>query len=303
MPVETPPPDQSAPGRWERECASEPACVPQLRRGVTEFARLLGAGDTVVRDLALAVSEAVTNAVLHAFVDRAPGRIRVVCEPGPETLLVRVLDDGRGMMPRSDSPGLGLGLPMIGQFTTSLDIREGLDGRGTEVRMAFAAPGIIGPPLEADRRRFELLAAVGGLAAAAGWPGEGLQRLVELLVPEVAEACAIDLIDDGQGLRRVAARVHGDRGRQLTSWLAGRLPRPEQAEQILSSLRAGETRIVAMDEEGMRAAARDQAEAGLMASLDVAAWVNLPLRAGDQLLGSLGLGLSRSRGPEVRCRW
>ena len=66
----------------------------------------------------------MTNAVLHAYIDREPGMVIVTAHAGPGELVVCVIDDGRGMQPRPDSPGLGMGLPMIGQLTTSVDIRE-----------------------------------------------------------------------------------------------------------------------------------------------------------------------------------
>ena len=42
------------------------------------------------------------------------------------------------MLPRTDSPGLGLGLPLIAQMTQSLEVHDRAGG-GTEIRMSFAA--------------------------------------------------------------------------------------------------------------------------------------------------------------------
>ena len=75
-------PRGSAPARWEREEIALPANVAVLRHAVTDFARELGLPDQLVGDIALAVSEAATNAVMHAYVDREPGRLTVVAEPG-----------------------------------------------------------------------------------------------------------------------------------------------------------------------------------------------------------------------------
>lgn len=192
MPVDTPERGSTAPARWEREFDAAPITIGEIRSGVSNFARRHGAPQAVVGDIALAVSEAATNAVLHAFVGLAAGRISVSVEPGRDCLVVRVIDDGRGMMPRADSPGLGLGLPTMATLTSSCDIREAPGGRGTEVRMVFAAPGVSGPSFgngaEGDAR-YELLAAVARLAETGGWPGEGVERLVDLLVPAVADAC------------------------------------------------------------------------------------------------------------------
>ena len=46
------------------------------------------------------------------------------------------------MRPRSDSPGMGLGLHLIARLTSSLELGAGPRGRGTEVRLGFDAPGM-----------------------------------------------------------------------------------------------------------------------------------------------------------------
>jgi serine/threonine-protein kinase RsbW len=53
-----------------------------------------------------------------------------------ERLTVVVHDEGRGMLPRPDSPGLGLGLPLIATLAESLELGTGSEDR-TEVRMTF----------------------------------------------------------------------------------------------------------------------------------------------------------------------
>ena len=49
--------------------------VGELRRGVADFARAHGADEDVIDRIALAVSEAVTNSIIHAFVGREAGRV------------------------------------------------------------------------------------------------------------------------------------------------------------------------------------------------------------------------------------
>ena len=48
-----------------------------------------------------------------------------------------VTDEGRGMLPRTDSPGLGLGLGLIARLTDELEISSP-GGRGTEICVSFA---------------------------------------------------------------------------------------------------------------------------------------------------------------------
>jgi anti-sigma regulatory factor (Ser/Thr protein kinase) len=88
----------------------------------------------------LAVTEAVTNAVVHAYrhcgETEAPGRIRVALNLKEDAACVIVADDGLGMAPNPSSPGLGLGLSLIASMCDELEIDE--RGSGTRVRMRFA---------------------------------------------------------------------------------------------------------------------------------------------------------------------
>jgi anti-sigma regulatory factor (Ser/Thr protein kinase) len=123
--------------RFETRVGAQPACVGNLRAAVVEFAERLGFVDT--GPIALAVSEALTNAVVHAYRDEEPGDIRVVACDEPDRLVVVVRDYGSGMLPRTDSPGLGLGLPLISTMTDALQV-EAAEGSGTLLRMHFAKP-------------------------------------------------------------------------------------------------------------------------------------------------------------------
>ena len=54
-----------------------------------------------------------------------------------DTLEVVVRDCGTGMAPRDDSPGLGLGLPVIAHMTDGYEIQYADGSTGTEIRMRF----------------------------------------------------------------------------------------------------------------------------------------------------------------------
>jgi serine/threonine-protein kinase RsbW/stage II sporulation protein AB (anti-sigma F factor) len=109
-----------------------------VRRAVVDFAELHGVGHGP--DVALAVSEAVTNAVLHGYRDGASGDVRVVACAEADRLVVVVRDYGCGMSPHPDSPGLGLGLSVIGRLTTEMNIERPDRGGGMRLRMHFANP-------------------------------------------------------------------------------------------------------------------------------------------------------------------
>jgi serine/threonine-protein kinase RsbW len=113
-----------------------PDTVPVARHAVVDYLREVLTPDPPLADIGLALSEAVTNAVNHAYCDREPGRVRVQVEVLPEELELVVEDDGRGMLPRPDSPGLGLGLPLMATITDRFDTHTEPDG-GTRVCMWF----------------------------------------------------------------------------------------------------------------------------------------------------------------------
>jgi anti-sigma regulatory factor (Ser/Thr protein kinase) len=117
-----------------------PAAVPTLRGAVAAFLGDAGVGEPLLTSAKLAVSEAVTNAVMHAYVGAPqPGAVSVAATFEDGSLLVEVSDDGSGMMPRLDSPGLGVVLPLIADTADTLDIGNSPHG-GTLLRMTFRVP-------------------------------------------------------------------------------------------------------------------------------------------------------------------
>jgi serine/threonine-protein kinase RsbW/stage II sporulation protein AB (anti-sigma F factor) len=120
-----------------RSLPAVPASVPRLRSVVAEFAVAAGVQEPQLAAVKLAVSEAVTNAVVHAYADAdRPGDVHVEGSVRGDTVHLVVSDDGAGIMPRLDSPGLGVGLPFIADTADTLDIGT-TDGGGTELRMTF----------------------------------------------------------------------------------------------------------------------------------------------------------------------
>lgn len=113
--------------------------VARVRHVTARFARDHGVPDNRVQDLGLAVSEAVSNAAVHAFRAREyPGTVRVsITITRDEFVELVVSDDGMGMSPRDDSPGLGLGLGIISSLADQIEHRRPADGLGFELLMRF----------------------------------------------------------------------------------------------------------------------------------------------------------------------
>ena len=110
--------------------------VPRVRAAAMRAARRLGADEQTVSRIALAVSEASTNAVIHAFPER-PGSIRVTVAEVEDRIEIVIADDGIGLTPRHDSPGLGLGLGLIADVSDDLRILRNPQG-GTVIAMRFS---------------------------------------------------------------------------------------------------------------------------------------------------------------------
>jgi serine/threonine-protein kinase RsbW len=114
---------------------ARPENVAVVRHVLGALAEALGLPGAVTEDIRLAVTEACTNVVRHAYAgDR--GAIDVAVRPKGGELEVTVSDAGRGIGPSPDTDGPGLGLPLIAALSDSLEI-EGSRGAGSRVIMSF----------------------------------------------------------------------------------------------------------------------------------------------------------------------
>ena len=111
------------------------ATAPLARRSIASFVGAVGVRDDILHDVRLAVSEAVSNVVLHAYPDRA-GTIELTAGLAGDELRVRVADRGCGFREPSRNPGLGLGLGLIADASEEFVMTERATG-GTELRMLF----------------------------------------------------------------------------------------------------------------------------------------------------------------------
>jgi anti-sigma regulatory factor (Ser/Thr protein kinase) len=119
----------------ELTLAPEPASVTLARHAAGDFAARVGAER---QDVELAVSEAVTNAVVHAYPDGVAGAITLRAQLRGLALIVMVRDDGTGLRPDLENKGLGLGLPLIARVSDEYRIEDLPDG-GAVVTMRFGA--------------------------------------------------------------------------------------------------------------------------------------------------------------------
>ena len=119
---------------------ARPEGVAVVRQALAGMADALDVDATVLADMKMAVSEACTNVVVHAYED-SDGVLEVDMLADENALTIRVRDHGSGIQPRADRsrdvPALGLGLPLIAALLDSFEL-HGSSGQGTEVRMTFS---------------------------------------------------------------------------------------------------------------------------------------------------------------------
>jgi serine/threonine-protein kinase RsbW len=121
---------------FQRSFPADQGAPSVARKAVRDFMRGLGADPGALSDVLLAVSEVVTNCVVHAYRGQPGGEVAIEGRHNGDMLMLSVADAGAGMAPRHDSPGLGLGLPLVGRVASKVDISARAGG-GTLVRMSF----------------------------------------------------------------------------------------------------------------------------------------------------------------------
>jgi anti-sigma regulatory factor (Ser/Thr protein kinase) len=123
----------------ELSVPARPESVAAIRRLLGGVGESLGLREAAVEDLRLAVTEACTNVVRHAYGEGARGPIEISIRPDHGAVHVVVADRGRGIGPSPDTAGPGLGLPLIAAVADSVQIQQ-RPGAGSRVAMSFARP-------------------------------------------------------------------------------------------------------------------------------------------------------------------
>jgi serine/threonine-protein kinase RsbW len=107
--------------------------------GLSHFRRF---SDETLGDLKLAVTEACSNSVRHAYRDGREGSVEVVYELHPDRLVVEVCDDGEGFAlaerPSASEQMLdegGLGIAIIRELADELELGSGANGKGSRLRL------------------------------------------------------------------------------------------------------------------------------------------------------------------------
>lgn len=122
------------------ELPAEARSVGTARRWMRSFATEHGGGRDIQDRVSSALTEAVANAVLHAYDAPGAGAIAVAADIEDGALEIVVLDWGAGLRASpSDAHGVGVGFGIIANCADAFAIRERLP-QGIEVWMRFELP-------------------------------------------------------------------------------------------------------------------------------------------------------------------
>lgn len=114
--------------------------IALCRLALAGLARTRPLAPEVVADLKLALTEACSNSVRHAYAEGREGFVEIRYELGEDRIWVEVCDDGHGFdpviverSPEEIDEG-GLGIAIIRAVTDELDITRGPGGQGSRLR-------------------------------------------------------------------------------------------------------------------------------------------------------------------------
>jgi serine/threonine-protein kinase RsbW len=120
---------------------AKPEYITLGRLALTGISRLRPLDEETLGDLKLALTEACSNSVRHAYAN-GEGTVEIRYELHPDRLVIEVLDDGEGFDPSADREEAddlvegGLGIAIIRSIADEFEVGAGKDGRGSRLRFA-----------------------------------------------------------------------------------------------------------------------------------------------------------------------
>jgi serine/threonine-protein kinase RsbW len=182
-----------------------------IRQALAGVADALEVDVSVLNDMKVAVNEACTNVVVHAYPD-SEGMLEVGVRPHQEEVTVIVRDSGVGVQPRSDPSG-GVGFLLISSLSDRFEIRGGSDA-GIEVRMVFKLDAPPDGELSAIEAEIAASAPAASFAVGAVFsavPGPAVAPVISRLIGALATQAdlSLDRLSDAQLVgEAISAHVH-----------------------------------------------------------------------------------------------
>jgi len=143
-------------------------------------------------------------------------------------------------------------------------------------------------------RRLHILGEIAKVADGGRSLEETLAAITEILVPELADFCTIDVIE-GAGVRRAAVRASGSEADAIETGLVSRSPKlQEQMASAASEVRQEPRFFERVSEADMRSVAADDEDLAFLRGLGVRSAITVELRARGKPTGMLTIGVSHS---------
>ena len=120
---------------------AKPEYITLCRLALTGLAQLREIGDDTLADLKLALTEAVSNSVRHAYGEQGEGHVDITYELHPDRLGIQVVDNGNGFDP-DETPTFegaelsegGLGIAIIRSIADEFELQSQHGSRGSRLR-------------------------------------------------------------------------------------------------------------------------------------------------------------------------
>lgn len=149
-----------------------------------------------------------------------------------------------------------------------------------------------------DAQRLKLLADLGEVADGTRLLGETVQRLLDLIVPALADIATLDVVGATGEMRRLGARVDRPRDPELEAALLARHQSGDPGVGVLRVVNSGESQLLApMTDDTLRAIATNESDLEMLRALRIRETIYVPLSARGRTLGVLACS---NRSPERR---
>jgi serine/threonine-protein kinase RsbW len=118
---------------------AKPEYITLCRLALTGLSRVRELSQETLGDLKLALTEACSNAVRHAYPEGG-GVVEILYDLRPDRLVIEVADDGEGFEPlegldnSDDLSEGGLGIAIIRSIADEFEIESPGNGRGSRLR-------------------------------------------------------------------------------------------------------------------------------------------------------------------------
>jgi serine/threonine-protein kinase RsbW len=121
--------------------------ITLCRLALSGLAQLRGMPEDTVADLKLALTEAASNSIRHAYGSEEDGHVQIAYELGPDRITIEVVDDGEGFDPAAEGEGGGelneggLGIAIIRSIADEFELDSSPGSRGSRLRFVKVLSG------------------------------------------------------------------------------------------------------------------------------------------------------------------